>query len=86
MTELLKVIRGNELAARLYEHFTPVREAYAKSGMTEDQINAELDAAVRAVRVEQRGKPFDLQEYRELVESSEFPPDIKALFLKMDEV
>ena len=44
--------RGSPWLLELYELFAPVRQAYADSGMTEDEINAELDAALRDARAE----------------------------------
>ncbi len=38
----------------LYDTFAPVRDNFAASGMTEDEINAELDEAVREARAEGR--------------------------------
>ncbi len=37
----------------LYEKFAPVREGYAKSGLTEEEINEEIDAAIREARAGQ---------------------------------
>jgi AbrB family looped-hinge helix DNA binding protein len=43
---------GSQWAKDLYDLFAPVRQSYAESGMTEEEINAELDAAVRDARAE----------------------------------
>jgi hypothetical protein len=45
---------GSPWLKELYDLFAPVRQSYAESGMTEDEINAELDAAVRDARTERR--------------------------------
>lgn len=34
----------------LYDYFAPVREEVAASGVSEEELNADIDAAVRAVR------------------------------------
>lgn len=53
MTDPYKSLQqGSPWLLELYELFAPVRQAYAESGMTEDQINAELDAALRDARAE----------------------------------
>ena len=46
--------QGSPWLKELYDVFAPVRESFAASGMTEDEINAELDAAVREARAERR--------------------------------
>lgn len=46
--------QGSPWLKELYDLFAPVRQAYADSGMTEDEINAELDAALRDARAEGR--------------------------------
>ena len=38
----------------LYEKFAPVREGYLKSGLTEEEINEEIDAAIRSARARHR--------------------------------
>ncbi len=45
---------GSPWLKELYDLFAPVRQSYAESGMTEDEINAELDAAVRDARANRR--------------------------------
>ena len=45
---------GSPWLKELYDLFAPVRQSYAESGMTEEEINAELDAAVRDARAERR--------------------------------
>ena len=39
---------------QLYEKFAPIREGYEKSGLTEDEINNEIDAAISDARTAQR--------------------------------
>lgn len=46
--------QGSPWLKELYDIFAPARERFARSGMTEDAINAELDAAVREARAEMR--------------------------------
>lgn len=36
----------------LYDYFAPVREEILAAGYSEDEVNADIDAAVRAVREE----------------------------------
>lgn len=43
---------GSPWLQELYEVFAPVRQSFADSGMSEAEINAELDAAVREARAE----------------------------------
>jgi AbrB family looped-hinge helix DNA binding protein len=38
----------------LYEKFAPIREGYAKSGMTEEEINEEIDLAIKEARARHR--------------------------------
>ena len=40
----------------LYEHYAPVREEILARGITEDEVNADIDAALAAVRAEKRAK------------------------------
>jgi len=40
----------------LYEYFAPVREEILASGITEEELYADIDAAVAAVRAEKRAK------------------------------
>jgi hypothetical protein len=46
--------KGSPWLKELYDLFAPVRDAYAESGMTEDEINADIDAAVCDARAERR--------------------------------
>lgn len=40
----------------LYEYFAPVREEVLARGISEEEVNADIDAAVAAVRAEQRAR------------------------------
>lgn len=42
--------------ADLYDYFAPVREANLASGVTEEEINADIDAAIADVRAEARAR------------------------------
>jgi AbrB family looped-hinge helix DNA binding protein len=44
--------QGSPWLKELYDVFAPVRQSFVESGMTEDEINAELDAALREAREE----------------------------------
>ena len=46
--------KGSPWLKELYDLFAPVRQSFIESGMTEDEINAEIDAAIREVRAERR--------------------------------
>ena len=35
-----------------YDYFAPVRESIAAAGYSEEEVNADIDAAIRAVRAE----------------------------------
>ena len=41
---------GSTWLKDLYDLFAPVRQSYLESGMTEDEINAEIDEAIREAR------------------------------------
>lgn len=45
--------RGSAWFKKLYDLYAPAREALAASGLTDEEINAEIDAALREVRSEQ---------------------------------
>jgi hypothetical protein len=40
----------------LYEHFAPVREEILARGISEEEVNADIDAALAAARAEKRRK------------------------------
>jgi len=42
--------RGPNLYAKLYEAFAPVRDGILAAGYTEEEINADIDAAIAAAR------------------------------------
>jgi AbrB family looped-hinge helix DNA binding protein len=42
--------RGSPWLKELYEYFAPVREEIKAMGLTEDELNAEIDEAIREVR------------------------------------
>jgi AbrB family looped-hinge helix DNA binding protein len=44
---------GSAWLRELYEYFAPVRQEAIERGYSEEEINADIDAAVRAVRAQQ---------------------------------
>lgn len=48
--------RGSPWLRELYEYFAPVREEIRARGISEEEVNADIDAAIAAVRAEQRAK------------------------------
>jgi AbrB family looped-hinge helix DNA binding protein len=48
--------QGSPWLRELYEYFAPVREEILRKGYTEEEVNADIDAAIRAVRAERRGR------------------------------
>lgn len=46
--------KGSPWLKELYDHFAPIRDAIAESGMTEDEINAVIDEAIEEVRSERK--------------------------------
>jgi hypothetical protein len=46
--------KGSPWLRELYEYFAPVREEIRARGLTEEEVNADIDAAVREVRAHQR--------------------------------
>jgi bifunctional DNA-binding transcriptional regulator/antitoxin component of YhaV-PrlF toxin-antitoxin module len=40
----------------LYEYFAPVREEILARGISEEEVNADIDAAIAAVRAERRAR------------------------------
>jgi bifunctional DNA-binding transcriptional regulator/antitoxin component of YhaV-PrlF toxin-antitoxin module len=44
--------QGSAWLRELYEYFAPVREEVLRRGISEEELNADIDAAVRAVRQE----------------------------------
>lgn len=47
--------KGSPWLRELYEYFAPVREEIRARGISEEEVNADIDAAVREVRARQRG-------------------------------
>lgn len=47
---------GSDWFKELYDYFAPVREEIVAMGISEEEVNADIDAAVAAVRAEQRAK------------------------------
>ncbi|MGI8476493.1 MAG: AbrB/MazE/SpoVT family DNA-binding domain-containing protein [Thermomicrobiales bacterium] len=45
-------VRGSPWVRELYEYFAPVRAEILAAGYTEEEVNADIDAAIRAVRAE----------------------------------
>ena len=47
---------GSQWLHELYEYFAPVREEILRRGISEEEVNADIDAAIAAVRAEQHAK------------------------------
>ncbi len=60
-TEDAKTVQDSSWLRDLYDYFAPVRDEVVEKGYTEEEVNADIDAAVRAVRAERAAKD-DLQE------------------------
>lgn len=50
LVEVKEAAKGSPWLRELYEYFAPVREEILKAGYTEEEVNADIDATVRAVR------------------------------------
>ncbi len=48
--------QGSPWLRELYEYFAPVREEILRRGISEEEINADIDAAIAAVRAERRAQ------------------------------
>lgn len=48
--------KGSPWLRELYEYFAPVREEILARGISEEEVNAEIDAAIAGVRAERRAK------------------------------
>jgi bifunctional DNA-binding transcriptional regulator/antitoxin component of YhaV-PrlF toxin-antitoxin module len=48
--------KGSPWLRELYEYFAPVREEILRQGISEEEVNADIDAAIAEVRAEQRAK------------------------------
>ena len=69
--------KGSHWFKELYDLFAPARESIAQSGMTEDEINAEIDAAIREVRAERQRNPRSTdEELRELLAEGVLSPEL----------
>ena len=54
--EVTEPTKGSPWLRELYEYFAPVREEILARGISEEEVNADIDAAIAAVRAEQRAK------------------------------
>ena len=54
--EVSDASKGSPWLRELYEYFAPVREDILRRGISEEEVNADIDAAIAAVRTEQRVK------------------------------
>jgi len=48
--------KGSPWLRELYEYFAPVREEILASGISQEELFADIDAAIEAVRAERRAK------------------------------
>jgi bifunctional DNA-binding transcriptional regulator/antitoxin component of YhaV-PrlF toxin-antitoxin module len=48
--------QGSPWLRELYEYFAPVREEILRRGISEEEVNADIDAAIAAVRAERRAR------------------------------
>ena len=46
--------QGSPWLRELYEHFAPVRQEILERGISEAEVNADIDAAIEAVRAKRR--------------------------------
>jgi hypothetical protein len=46
--------KGSPWLRELYEYYAPVREEILRRGISEEEVNADIDAAIAAVRAERR--------------------------------
>lgn len=44
--------KGSSWVRELYDYFAPVRDAIATAGYSEEEVNSDIEAAIRAVRAE----------------------------------
>jgi bifunctional DNA-binding transcriptional regulator/antitoxin component of YhaV-PrlF toxin-antitoxin module len=54
--QITEAPKGSPWLRELYEYFAPVREEILRRGISEEEVNADIDAAITAVRAEQRAK------------------------------
>ena len=48
--QVKETMEGSPWLERLYEYFAPVREEITSMGVTEQEVNEDIEAALRAVR------------------------------------
>lgn len=53
-----RVLKAEALLPSLEEALAPVRQAFAKSGLTEDQVIEQYESEKHAARQAKRGAPF----------------------------
>jgi bifunctional DNA-binding transcriptional regulator/antitoxin component of YhaV-PrlF toxin-antitoxin module len=54
--EVVAERKGSPWLLELYELYAPTREDILKRGISEEEVNAEIDAAIAEVRAEQRSR------------------------------
>jgi AbrB family looped-hinge helix DNA binding protein len=54
--QMTEAPKGSPWLRELYEYFAPVREDILRRGISEEEVNADIDAAIAEVRAEQRAK------------------------------
>ena len=54
--QITEAPKGSPWLRELYEYFAPVREEILRRGISEEEVNADIDAAIAEVRAEQRAK------------------------------
>ncbi|MCD6031554.1 MAG: hypothetical protein K0S78_3728 [Thermomicrobiales bacterium] len=48
--------KGSPWLRALYEYYAPVREEILRRGISEEEVNADIDAAIAAARAERRAQ------------------------------
>jgi hypothetical protein len=56
--------KGSPWLRELYEYFAPVREEILARGITEQELNADIDAAIAEVRAEERARMEQAEQLR----------------------
>jgi bifunctional DNA-binding transcriptional regulator/antitoxin component of YhaV-PrlF toxin-antitoxin module len=54
--EVSELTKGSPGLRALYEYFAPVREEIFARGISQEELHADIDAAIEEVRAEQRAK------------------------------
>jgi bifunctional DNA-binding transcriptional regulator/antitoxin component of YhaV-PrlF toxin-antitoxin module len=54
--EVSELTKGSPGLQALYEYFAPVREEILARGISQEELHADIDAAIEEVRAEQRAK------------------------------